>query len=182
MSKFSTELFFLAAAVVCALLGAVFDVRSRRIPNFITLPAILAGLALHLVAGGWHELGLAALACLICGGVFLIFWLAGGMGAGDVKLMAAVGCLGGLPLLNTAWLLILTSLAGGVMAIALALWRGRLKQTIVNTGSIALHHRFKGLTPHPALNVSNAWTLRLPYGLAIAAGSVFTLCLLVVQR
>lgn len=182
MSNFSTELLFLAAAVVCALIGAAFDVRTRRIPNFITFPGILLGLILHFVAGGWRELGLAALACLICGGIFLVFWLAGGMGAGDVKLMAAVGCLGGLPLLNTAWLLILTALAGGVMAVALALWRGRLKETLLNTGAIAVHHRTEGLTPHPALNVSNAFTLRLPYGLAIAAGSVITLCLLVVQR
>lgn len=182
MLKFSTDLLFLIASAVCALVGAAFDVRSRRIPNFITLPSILLGLILHFIAGGWRQLGLSALACLICGGVFLVFWLAGGMGAGDVKLMAAVGCLGGLPLLNTAWLLILTALSGGVMAIALALWRGRLKETIINTGAIALHHRTEGLTPHPALNVSSAWTLRLPYGLAIAAGSVFTLCLLVVQR
>lgn len=182
MSKPSYDLLFLIAAVVCALAGAVFDVRSRRIPNFITLPSILTGLIFHGIAGGWRELGFSALACLICGGVFLVFWLAGGMGAGDVKLMAAVGCLGGLPLLNTAWLLILTALSGGVMALVLAIWRGRLKETLINTGAIALHHRTEGLTPHPALNVSNAWTLRLPYGLAIAAGSVFTLCLLVVQR
>lgn len=180
MSKFSTEFLFLTAAVVCALAGAVFDVRTRRIPNFITFPGILCGLILHFVVGGWRDLGFAALSCLICGGIFLVFWLAGGMGAGDVKLMAAVGCLGGLS--NAAWLLILTALAGGVMAIAYAAWRGRLRETLLNTGAIAVHHRTEGLTPHPALNVSSAWTLRLPYGLAIAAGSVIMLCLLVVQR
>ncbi|HTV81410.1 MAG TPA: A24 family peptidase [Acidobacteriaceae bacterium] len=180
MLKLNAELLFLAIAVACALLGAVFDVRSRRIPNFITLPAILLGLVLHWTLGGWRELGMAALACVICGSVFLIFWLAGGMGAGDVKLMAAVGCLAGMP--GVAYLLISTALAGGVMAIALALWRGRLKDTLINVGAVALHHRSEGLTPHPSLNVANAWTLRLPYGLAIAAGSAVTLCLLVVQR
>lgn len=180
MSIFGTDLLFLATALGCSLAGAIFDVRSRRIPNFITLPAILAGLVLHLALGGWRGMGYAALACLICGGIFLVFWLAGGMGAGDVKLMAAVGCIAGLP--NVAYLLILTALAGGVMAIAFALWRGRLKETMMNVSTIALHHRSEGLTPHPSLNVANTWTLRLPYGLAIAAGSAMTLCLLVVQR
>lgn len=180
MLKLNAELMFLAAALVCALVGAIFDVKSRRIPNLLTLPAILLGLLLHLIVGGWHQLALAGLACAICGSIFLIFWLAGGMGAGDVKLMAAVGCLAGLP--SVAWLLISTALAGGVMAIALALWRGRFKETLINVGAVALHHRTEGLTPHPSLNVANAWTLRLPYGLAIAAGSAVTLCLLAVQR
>lgn len=180
MLKQNTELLFLILAVVCALLGAIFDIRSRRIPNFITLPGILIGLLLHWILGGWHQLGLAALACLICGAIFLVFWIAGGMGAGDVKLMAAVGCLAGIS--GVAYLLISTALAGGVMAIGLALWRGKLKDTILNMGALALHHRTEGLKPHPSLNVANAWTLRLPYGLAIAAGSAVTLCLLVVQR
>ena len=180
MLKLNTELLFVGVAVLCALLGAIFDVRSRRIPNFITLPGILTGLLLHLIFGGWRGLGMAALACLICGSVFLIFWLAGGMGAGDVKLMAAVGCLAGMS--GVAPLLISTALAGGAMAIGLALWRGRLKDTMRNVGALALHHRSEGLTPHPSLNVANAWTLRLPYGLAIAAGSAVTLCLLVAQR
>lgn len=180
MLKLNTELLFLALAVACALVGAIFDLRSRRIPNFITLPGILAGLVLHLILGGWAQLGWAALACLICGSIFLVFWLAGGMGAGDVKLMAAVGCLGGMHFV--AYLLIWTALAGGVMAIALAVWRGRLKDMILNVGALALHHRSEGLKPHPSLNVGNAWTLRLPYGLAIAAGSAVTLCLVVVQR
>ena len=180
MSTFHTELLFLATALAFALAGAVFDVRSRRIPNFITLPGILFGLVLHFFLGGWHELGLSAIACLICGGIFLVFWLAGGMGAGDVKLIAAVGCIAGF--YQIAWLLILTALAGGVMGVALALWRGRLKETFMNVGVIAVHHRTEGLTPHPNLNVANAWTIRLPYALAIAAGSALTLCMLVVQR
>jgi prepilin peptidase CpaA len=112
--------------------------------------------------------------------IFLIFWLGGGMGAGDVKLITAVACIAGLT--HVAWLLILTALAGGVMAIGFALWRGRLKETIMNLGALAVHHRFEGMKPHPHLNVGNAQTLRLPYALAIAAGSAMTVCMTVVQR
>jgi prepilin peptidase CpaA len=155
--------------------GAAFDVKSRRIPNKLTGPSLLFGMALHLTLGGWHGLLNSVAAGLICGGVFLVFYLAGGMGAGDVKLITAVGCLAGLT--NTAYLLVLTALAGGVMAIGLALVRGRLKETLLNVGALASHHKNEGLTAHPELNVRNANTLRLPYGLAIAAGCTITLYL-----
>lgn len=125
-------------------------------------------------------MGLAALAGLICGGLFLIFWLAGGMGAGDVKLMTAVAAIAGMPLVT--YLLILTALAGGVMALGLALWRGRLRETIRNLGALALHHRMEGLSPHPELNLANARTLRLPYALAVVAGTATTLFLTALQR
>jgi prepilin peptidase CpaA len=52
----------------------------------------------------------------------------------------------------------------------------------MNLGALAVHHRFEGMKPHPHLNVGNAQTLRLPYALAIAAGSAMTVCMTVVQR
>lgn len=180
MSNFHTELLYVAAAFGVSFAGAAFDLRDRRIPNLLTLPAILAGLFLHLLTAGWHGLGLSAAAAGIAFVIFLVFWLAGGMGAGDVKLMTAVACVAGLP--HVAWLLILTALSGGVMAVALALWRGQFRETIMNVGAIAVHHRYAGLKPHPDLNVGNARTLRLPYALAIAAGSAMVLCMTVVQR
>ena len=175
MMHMNQEFVYPIAASVCALVGAAFDVKSRRIPNKLTGPALLFGLALHLTLGGWHGLLNGVAAGLICGGVFLVFYLAGGMGAGDVKLITAVGCIAGLS--NTAYLLVLTALAGGVMAIGLALVRGKLKETILNVGALANHHKNEGLTAHPELNVRNASTLRLPYGLAIAAGCTLTLYL-----
>jgi prepilin peptidase CpaA len=180
MSKLQTELIYPATSLACAIAGAIFDLRDRRIPNYLTLPSILFGLLIHLFIGGWRGLGLSAAAGLIAGVIFLLFWLAGGMGAGDVKLITAVACIAGLS--HITWLLILTALAGGVMAIGLALWSGKLKDTIMNLGALAVHHRFEGLKPHPHLNVGNARTLRLPYALAIAAGSAMTLCMTVVQR
>jgi prepilin peptidase CpaA len=95
------------------------------------------------------------------------------MGAGDVKLILAVGCIAGLS--HVAYLLVLTALSGGVMAIVWAVARGQLQQTIVNVGELASHHRHAGLQPHPDLNLKNAATLRLPYALAIAGGSILTL-------
>ena len=180
MSKLHAELLYPVTSLACALAGASTDLRDRRIPNLLTLPSILFGLLLHFFIDGWRGMGNSALAGLIAGVIFLIFWLAGGMGAGDVKLITAVACIAGLS--HVVYLLILTALAGGVMAIGLALWRGRLKDTIMNMVALAVHHRFEGLKPHPHLNVGNKQTLRLPYALAIAAGSAMTVCMTVVQR
>jgi prepilin peptidase CpaA len=163
----------LAIAAACSMVGSVFDVKSRRIPNFITFPSILAGLAMHLALGGWRQLLSSLAAGLICGVLFLLFYLAGGMGAGDVKLMAAVGCIAGIP--HVPYLLVLTALSGGAMAVLLAVFRGRLQQTISNVSAIAAHHSRRGLQAHPDLNLSNSETLRLPYALAIAGGSLLTL-------
>jgi prepilin peptidase CpaA len=180
MPKLETELAFAAASLVCASISAVFDVRSRRIPNFITFPAMLVGLGVHAVVGGWRQLASAAAGGLICGFVFLVFYLAGGMGAGDVKLITAAGSLAGLPLI--AHLLTLTALAGGAMAIGLAVYRRQMAHTLVNMRDIVMHHQTMGLTPHPEFNVRNEQALRLPYALAIAAGSALSLAILVVQR
>jgi prepilin peptidase CpaA len=173
MTSLQPELTYPAAATACALVGSVFDVKSRRIPNFVTMPAFLFGLALHLALGGWRQLLSSLAAGLICATVFLVFYIAGGMGAGDVKLILAVGCIAGLS--HVAYLLVLTALSGGVMAIVWAMARGQLQQTIMNVGELASHHRHAGLQPHPDLNLKNAATLRLPYALAIAGGSILTL-------
>ena len=90
-------------SVSVALIGAMTDIRSRLIPNRLTGPAVLAGVLLHFVSGGWREGGGALLALLVCGGIFLVFHLAGGMGAGDVKLIAAEACLLGLPTWLPCW-------------------------------------------------------------------------------
>jgi prepilin peptidase CpaA len=166
-----------AAALVCAGIGSVHDVRERRIPNRLTGPAILAGLALHSIAGGWLGLADSALGGLIAGGIFLIFFLAGGMGAGDVKLMTAVGCITGLSPLRLV--VIATAIAGGVFAFAVSVAHGRLRETLRGVAALLLHHGRRGVKPHPDLNLANASTLRLPFALPIAAGCLFALCALV---
>jgi prepilin peptidase CpaA len=176
MDALPQQLIFIGGALLCAGIGSVHDVRERRIPNRLTGPAILLGLALHAVAGGWHGLGDSALAGLIAGGIFFVFFFAGGMGAGDVKLMAAVGCFAGLTPLPSV--VIATAIAGAGFALAVSIYNGRLRETLRNVGELLLHHGRRGLAPHPDLNLTNARTLRLPFALPIAAGCLFTLCAL----
>ena len=165
----------LVLALGCALTGAITDVQTHRIPNWLTGPAMLAGLGLHLLAGGWREGGSSLLSLLLCGALFLLFHLAGGMGAGDVKLIAAEACL--LNLQNAGPLLLHTVLCGGVMGLALAIRRGQMRRTFTNVLALTFHHSRNGLQPHPELNVLNTKTLRLPYAVAIASGCVLTIAL-----
>jgi len=176
MDVVEQQLMFTGGSLLCAGIGSVTDIRERRIPNLITGPAIVAGLMLHTIYGGWRGLGDAALAGLIAGGIFLIFFLAGGMGAGDVKLMTAVGCIAGLSPLPLV--VISTALAGGVFALAVSIYHGRLRETLGNVAALLRYHGRLGLTPHLDLNVINERTLRMPFALPIAAGCLITLCTL----
>jgi prepilin peptidase CpaA len=174
MQSFPVQTAYSLAAFACAASGAVCDVRTRRIPNWLSGAGLGLGLLLHLSLGGLRSMAGAALAALIAGSIFLVFYLAGGMGAGDVKLMAGVCCLAGAGCV--ASLLVGTAVLGGVFALVVAVLRRRLKPTLANVGRLLLYHGAAGLRPHPELNFLNPQTLRLPYGLAIAAGAGSSLC------
>lgn len=169
----SEQMIYATAALTCAAVAVVCDVRERRIPNWLTGPALVLGLGLHAVLGGMAQCGWALLAAVIAGGIFLVFYAAGGMGAGDVKLMAALAAIVGPS--HVAVLLIATVIAGGVFAVGFALYRGALRRTLGNVVAIAVHHRTNGFAEHPELNVRNDAALRLPYALPIAVGCVFAM-------
>ncbi|SDF83673.1 A24 family peptidase [Terriglobus roseus] len=163
---------YTAAVALCA---AVMDVRSRRIPNWFTLPTLVGALILQVTIGGLHALALSFVASVLAGSLFLVLFLAGGMGGGDVKLIAAIAA--GIGLSNTGALLVLTALCGGVMAIVVIVWHRRVWHSVRNVGRIVAHHCENGLEPHPELNVRNKRNLRLPYALAITAGTLLTISL-----
>lgn len=163
-----------ACALLCACVGSVHDLRERRIPNWLTGLGTVAGLSLHTAAGGWHGLEVSVFAGLLAGGISLIFWVAGGLGAGDVKLMTAIGCLAGMSSLRLE--LISIALFGAGFAIVFSLYRGRLRETLRNVAVLLQHHRREGLRPHPELNLDNAGALRLPFALPIAFGCLFVMC------
>ena len=169
------DLIYMEAACVCAGIAAATDLRSRRIPNWLTGSGVVAGLGLHLALGGARDAGYALLAGLISGSIFFLFFVAGGMGAGDVKLMAALGCLAGHH--AALHLLVATALLGALAAVLLALRSGRLRQTLAQVGELVAHHQANGLQNHPDLNVSNPSTLRMPYAVPILGGCIVTLIL-----
>lgn len=159
-----------AIAVIVAMIAAVFDVRERRIPNKLTYPAFLLGLVLQGAINGWKGLLSALLGALLFGGLFFVFYIVKAMGAGDVKLAAALGCLAG----GTASLNLMgeTAMLGGVLALFYMVRARRVMQTFRNTLAILVFHRHFGLEAHPTVNLENPDALRMPYGLAFAAGAV----------
>lgn len=175
MTQLSHSTLFAFAAMTCGTVGAIWDVRTRRIPNLLTGSAIALGLGMHLAIGGWSELLESFGALMLCGTIFLAIYIAGGMGAGDVKLIAAEGCMLGLS--HAVSLLVFTALSGGLLALSVAGRHGRLRQTIGNVLVLTSHHFRRGLVPHPELNVLNSQTLRLPYAVAICAGCLLTVSL-----
>ncbi|MGB8477591.1 MAG: A24 family peptidase [Acidobacteriaceae bacterium] len=178
--KLSLECTYLLLASLSASAGAIFDARSQRIPNLLTGSSIAFGLLLHLETGGWRQMGMAALAGLAGGAVFFIFFVVGAMGAGDVKLMAAISVIAGFGHLEELFLAI--AFTGGVFALVLAIARGRLKATLVNVASLIQHHARSGVLPHPDVNLANPQSLRLPYAVPIAAGCWIVVLMQLVPR
>lgn len=169
---FTTMDVYLAVGVmICAGVAAATDVQWGRIPNWLSYSAIVAGLGLRVVSGGWRSCLDGLVAGLIGGGVFLIFFLVRGMGAGDVKLMTAVGVWSGMRQLPAV--MIATALAGGILALGFMVIHKQAAATLRNVGSLFRFHILSGLTPHPEINLQNPQALRVPYALAIAAGTIY---------
>ena len=159
-------------ALAVAIAAAIVDVRQHRIPNWLTYPAMVAGVLLRSFSFGWHGLLTALGGCLLAGGIVFVFYALRAMGAGDLKLLAALGSMAGPT--HTINILIATGVAGGVLALIYVVYRGRTRTTLTNMGALLKFHAWAGLQAHPELNLDNPNTLRMPYGLAIAAGTLFT--------
>jgi prepilin peptidase CpaA len=108
---------------------------------------------------------------LLFGGVFLLFYLVRAMGAGDVKLAAALGSIVGVS--ATLPVLFATGLAGGALAVCFMVLSGRVVETLRNTLWVTGFHVQHGLQVHPVVNLDNPAGVRMPYGLAFAAGTAY---------
>jgi prepilin peptidase CpaA len=164
--------YFLICALGIAAAGAVTDVHSRRIPNSLTYKAIFAGFAVRAMVEGWHGLREGFFGLAIAGGIFLLLFFLGAMGGGDLKLMAAVGAWAGPS--QAVTVLISAAFAGGILAICYMVFRRRVFQTLRNSMELVSHHATSGLQPHPLLNIRETSGLRVPYGLAIAVGTLYS--------
>jgi prepilin peptidase CpaA len=159
--------------VVVVLAVATFtDLRSRRIPNWLVLPFLAAGFAVSGWLHGWHGLLQSAegagLALLIYG---LLFWM-GGMGAGDVKLCIAIGAWIGPSQLFLA--LVITAMAGGLMAVCWAAFGGFLKELFGGASKLAFGWKEKGGALDPEMTLSNPLRRKMPYAPAIAIGTLMS--------
>ena len=147
-----------------------FDVRYRRIPNVFVLATLVSGLLINFVAGGMGGLRASALGCLLAFGLMLVLHVLGAMGAGDVKLFAAVGSVVGMHLVVSTFLVVL--LTGGVLAVYTILRNGTFLTTLTRVLQI-----FVGLLPGwqmPRFEVPADRRHTIPYGVAITFGSLIS--------
>jgi prepilin peptidase CpaA len=157
-------------AVGLALAACVFDLRSRRIPNGLTFGAAAAGLAYAAATGGWPAAGAGLAGCGLVLALWLPLYALGGMGAGDVKLMAAIGMwVGPLTALHAV---LYASIAGAVIAVSLVLARGIVRQTYHNLHLLILHWQVAGFSPHAQLTLATATSPRLAYAVPVLIGTV----------
>ena len=160
------------AALAVAALALGYDLSMRRIPNVLTFGAAAAALMFHGGTAGWTGVAHAGAGLIVGLLMFLpVFWL-GGMGGGDVKLLAALGAwIGPGPAL---WMAAFTALAGGPLAVLLAVWHGSGRTMVQNVWSLLMFWRVAGIRPHPALTLETGTAPRLPYAIPIAAGLIAT--------
>jgi prepilin peptidase CpaA len=163
------------AVVVLGALAALSDLRTRRIPNSLTLGSAVVAALFYSAAIGWHALLWSAAGWCMGLLLFLPLFLLRGMGAGDVKLLAAFGAWLGPA--GAWWVAIYGAIAGGAIAIPWLLCRGALGRTLGNVWALVGFWRVAGLRPHPELTVDSPRVLRLPYALPLAVGACATLWL-----
>src|ERR1035441_5342604 len=165
-----------AVLLVLVLGAAVYDVRYRRIPNWLSVSGVLIGLALNtFLYQGWPGLRLSLSGLVVAFGVYIVLYALRAMGAGDVKLMGAVGALVGWQ--DWFGIFLVAAIVGGVMALILVATKGRVKKTFWNVGFI-LNEMKSGRPAYLAkeeLDVRNPKALGLPHGAVIAVGTVFFL-------
>jgi len=165
------EYYFLFAALGIAVLAAILDIRSHRIPNWLNYSGFIGAFVCRILVLGWSGLGSGLLGVAAGGAIFLMLFMVGGIGGGDVKLMAAVSAWVGIG--QVVALLIATAVTGGVIAIALIVVRGRILEALLNSMELLRYHMKSGLKPHPEINVRTGTSLRLPFAPAIAVGVLY---------
>ncbi|MFM8593348.1 MAG: prepilin peptidase [Chloroflexota bacterium] len=154
----------LVLLVVVVIAAAFVDIRERRIPNVITFPAMAVGFVVSTWVAEDHARGalMSLLGWALGIGLFLIPVAFMGRGAGDLKLLAAVGAIGG-PVF-VIWAAVLTTAFGGILAVAVLLAK---RQFGTVAGGIALDVMMRQ-------KVQAASDIRLPYAVPIAAGALVT--------
>jgi prepilin peptidase CpaA len=157
-------------ASVLAIAAGYLDWRYRRIPNWLTVAGLVAGFAVNTILYHWPGLEAASLGTLLGLGLLLPFVLIRSLGGGDWKLAGALGaCVGPHQLLSV---LMATVLVAGVMALAVVIWKGRLKQTLLNIARL-LGSLFSLRMPGSEVSLDDPQSTKIPFGVAMAITVLF---------
>lgn len=171
----SGSLFIVVAALLIplAIIITYYDVRYRRIPNAFVLATLASGLVINAIYGGLNGILMSLGGCAIAFILMFVLHVFGAMGAGDVKLFAAVGSLTGAHLVLPTFVVVI--LTGGALALLLTLRSGAVRTTMQRVLQILV-----GLLPGwemPRFAVPADRKHTIPYGVAITFGSLISLAI-----
>ncbi|PYX30329.1 MAG: hypothetical protein DMG77_10050 [Acidobacteria bacterium] len=155
----------LTAAVLLALVAGWTDYKRRRIPNWLTVPGLVVGVSLNATASGWSGLKFSLLGAGLGLLLLLPFVLLRSLGAGDWKLAGALGAFVGASVLLD--LLLGSVFVAGLMALALVIYKRRVRQTLRNIGRL-LVSLLTFRSPGSEVSLDNPQSLKVPYGVALA--------------
>ena len=149
--------------------AGVLDWRYRKIPNWLTVSGAALGIVVNTLLYRWLGLRSALLGMALGLALLLPFVLVRSLGAGDWKLAGSLGaCLGPRPLVAV---LVGAILVAGAMALAVIVWKGRLKQTLANIAHIVAA-LFSLRLPGPQVSLDNPGATKIPFGVALALAVV----------
>ncbi len=155
----------LGLAVALALIAGWTDWRSRRIPNWLTVPGFLIGVSVNVLVNGRAGLKASLLGAGFGLLVLLPFVFLRSLGAGDWKLAGALGAFVGWQVLVD--LLMGSVFVAGIMALGLVIYKGRFKETLRNIGKLFLSMLTLRM-PGADVSLDNPQSLKVPYGVALA--------------
>lgn len=167
MEAFSTN-YIIPIIIIVLVAAAYFDLRTQRIPNFLTLPMFLIALIFHVATKGTAGFTFFLAGTSAGVGLLLLPYLMGGIGTGEAKLMGAVGAVVGAKGAFIAF--IFSGIAGGIYTFFFVVlkrrqYQGYFKQRLLDIQLLILTKTYISNTTKPAAR-------RLCYGLAIALGSI----------
>ena len=162
-----------ALLIPLAVVITYYDARYRRIPNPFVLAALVGGLVVNAIINGLPGVVASLEGCALAFALMLVLHVFGAMGAGDVKLFAAIGAVVGAPLVLQTFLVVV--LTGGVLGVYTMVRAGAVRTTLLRVAQI-----FMGLLPGwemPRFAVPQERRHTIPYGVAITFGSLISLML-----
>jgi prepilin peptidase CpaA len=157
-------------AMALAVTAGITDWRSRRIPNWLTVPGLLVGIAVNAAAGGWSGVKTSLLGAGLGLLLLLPFVILRSLGAGDWKLAGALGAFVGPGVLIN--LLMVSVFVAGIMAVGLVIYKHRVKETLGNMGRL-LGSMLMFRMPAAEVSLENPQSLKIPYGVALALTTLF---------